>query len=86
MWRAQESEPGSTEQECGAVDLEAGFDRCAEAATSVYAVYHRGDLLHDPEWGRVHYDLWLAGLCGGEGISDRGTGYRADQGSSPRDP
>ena len=39
-------------------------DRFFEAASSVYAVYHRGDILHDPVRGRVHYDLFMAGVQG----------------------
>ena len=41
--------------------------QCPEASASLYAVHHRGDLLHPSSGGRVHYDCILAGVSGGSG-------------------
>ena len=36
--------------------------QCAEDAPSVYAVHHRGDLLHAESGGGIHHDCLLAGV------------------------
>lgn len=41
----------------GSLDTSHSADPGTEAASSVYAIYHRGNLLHTASGGRVHNDL-----------------------------
>ena len=50
------------------LDTEDGSGKCTETAASVYAVYHRRDLLHAAVRGRIHHDLQMAGVSQKSGI------------------
>ena len=53
---------GDTTRISSTLDTEDGSGKCSETAASVYAVYHRRDLLHAAVRGRIHHDLQMAGV------------------------
>ena len=53
------------------LDIKDGSGKCSEAAASVYAVYHRRDLLHAAVRRRIHHDLQMAGVSAKSGILQR---------------
>ena len=54
LWKAEEDPKAANE---ALWTLRTALTQGTEAASSVYAIYHRGDLLHTASGGRVHYDL-----------------------------
>ena len=54
LWKAEEDPKAANES---LWTLTHSTDPGTEAASSVYAIYHRGNLLHTASGGRVHNDL-----------------------------
>ena len=54
LWKAEEDPKAANE---ALWTLRTALTHGTEAASSVYAIYHRGNLLHTASGGRVHYDL-----------------------------
>ena len=55
--KSVEGRRGSKGGKRGSLDTSHSADPGTEATSSVYAIYHRGNLLHTASGGRVHYDL-----------------------------
>ena len=54
---------------CSTLDLKDGTDRGVKAAASIYAVYHRRNLLYTASGRRHHHALRLAGISKMHGTS-----------------
>ncbi len=53
---------GSGISKCSILDIKDGTDRGIKAVTSIYAVYHRGNLLHASPGRRHDYARKMAGV------------------------
>ena len=64
---------------CSILDLKDGTDRGIKAVTSIYAVYHRGNLLYASPGRRHHYARKMAGIQSRMELCSRGRDGRALQ-------